>query len=704
MKNFLSIKLQSFLIITSSLIVIYLLGFDFIKLNNQDWFNSGDLSTYQLGWKYFKEDSWRFPIGLNPNYGIYLNGSIIFSDSVPFFAIFFKIFKSILPMNFQYFSIWIFVCLYLQLFFSFKIIYNLTGNFLYSLTGSLFFIFAAAFIHRGAIHLSLFAHWIILSGFYIEIIESKFKNLFRTVNILLSLTIHFYFTIILFLFYVLSQTYRYLEKQIKFNKALIEIFKILFFAVLLMYFIGYFSINLNDGLGWGYGVYNFNLNSFFNPSGFTHFDNFSWSLFLPNLSYQNYEMEGFSYLGISGIIFLLLLITNLFYKKYYTIFSNKKLLIICIPFILLATSNNINIGETNILSIPFNNIAYLIFSGIRASGRLIWPVYYLIFFVGIIFIYKYFEDDKKAFLIILTLFLIQIVDLSSGLKNYKFGVHYQTKENNNLKDDIWNNIGDNFDQIRLLEPKNQSTIYQKIYKILYKENFLKTDIIYLARVNREIISNKKYELIKLYNKKNLEIFNNTIFLSDNLKAVQNLYFLYRDELYYYFADDLWLISNKPINVKQKKDYSYLLADFKKIELSKKNLLEFEDINNLPLGLGWTIKNETEGLIIDGFQSTLLFKINEKDCSKLSKIKIKTEKFFKNNKDSIKVKLFINENILENFNIINFEEEIDINFKCQTNKYLALNFFIDNPLSLYDLKLGLNQSKRSIILKSLSFSD
>ena len=173
MKNFLSIKLQSFLIITSSLIVIYLLGFDFIKLNNQDWFNSGDLSTYQLGWKYFKEDSWRFPIGLNPNYGIYLNGSIIFSDSVPFFAIFFKIFKSILPMNFQYFSIWIFVCLYLQLFFSFKIIYNLTGNFLYSLIGSLFFIFAAAFIHRGAIHLSLFAHWIILSGFYIEIIESK---------------------------------------------------------------------------------------------------------------------------------------------------------------------------------------------------------------------------------------------------------------------------------------------------------------------------------------------------------------------------------------------------------------------------------------------------------------------------------------------------------------------------------------------------
>ena len=133
----------------------------------------------------------------------------------------------------------------------------------------------------------------------------------------------------------------------------------------------------------------------------------------------------------------------------------------------------------------------------------------------------------------------------------------------------------------------------------------------------------------------------------------------------------------------------------------------DDANNGYIGIGTESPlstlhiSGTDGLIIDGFQSTLLFKINEKDCSKLSKIKIKTEKFFKNNKDPIKVKLFVNENILENFNIINFEEEIDINFKCQTNKYLALNFFIDNPLSLYDLKLGLNQSKRSIIFTGCS---
>ena len=49
-----------------------------------------------------------------------------------------------------------------------------------------------------------------------------------------------------------------------------------------MYTIGYFSINLDDGLGWGYGYYNFNLNSFINPSGQNNIGSFSWSNFLTN--------------------------------------------------------------------------------------------------------------------------------------------------------------------------------------------------------------------------------------------------------------------------------------------------------------------------------------------------------------------------------------------------------------------------------------
>ena len=87
-----------------------------------------------------------------------------------------------------------------------------------------------------------------------------------------------------------------------------------------MYVIGYFSIKLDDGLGWGYGYYNFNLNSFINPSGQNNNGAFSWSNLLMKKNYQNKEIEGFSYLGISGIIFFIIFSINFFKKKYKKIF------------------------------------------------------------------------------------------------------------------------------------------------------------------------------------------------------------------------------------------------------------------------------------------------------------------------------------------------------------------------------------------------
>ena len=48
---------------------------------------------------------------------------------------------------------------------------------------------------------------------------------------------------------------------------------------LLMYFIGYFSIRIDDGIGGGYGIYNFNLNSFFNPLGLNNIDGFFMVIF-----------------------------------------------------------------------------------------------------------------------------------------------------------------------------------------------------------------------------------------------------------------------------------------------------------------------------------------------------------------------------------------------------------------------------------------
>ena len=59
--------------------------------------------------------------------------------------------------------------------FSFKILYNLTNNKIYSFVGSLFFIFSTVLIQRSGIHLSLMGQWIILWYIYVETIDKKNK-------------------------------------------------------------------------------------------------------------------------------------------------------------------------------------------------------------------------------------------------------------------------------------------------------------------------------------------------------------------------------------------------------------------------------------------------------------------------------------------------------------------------------------------------
>ena len=196
------IRLNIFFILFSLIFTIYLFGFEYFNPMNQSWLFWGDLPTLQTGWNFFRIDEWRFPIFSNPNYGIYLNNSIIYTDSIPLFALFFKILNFILPDNFQYFSLWILFCLYLQGLISFLIIFKLTNSIKYSLVGSIFFIFSTIMIHRITEFPAHFGHWIILLYFYTELLDKNKKFIIQNLVILLSLLINFYFTLMLLMIFI----------------------------------------------------------------------------------------------------------------------------------------------------------------------------------------------------------------------------------------------------------------------------------------------------------------------------------------------------------------------------------------------------------------------------------------------------------------------------------------------------------------------
>ena len=184
MKKFLfDNRINVLFLFISFLCLATVLGIENISFKSTKWiYNGSDADLHYLGWHFFKNDIWRFPLGSNPNYGDELGNSIVFTDSIPILALFFKLFKSLLPENFQYISFWFLICFYLQLFFSFKILKRFTNSEIFSLIGSIFFLISPIFIYRINLHVALVGQWILLCTLYLglsyKIDQSKWLWIF----------------------------------------------------------------------------------------------------------------------------------------------------------------------------------------------------------------------------------------------------------------------------------------------------------------------------------------------------------------------------------------------------------------------------------------------------------------------------------------------------------------------------------------------
>ena len=474
---------------------ICILGFDYISLTNHAWLTSSvDMTSDLISWNYFMNDIWRFPIGKNPNYGMSLESGIVFSGAVPFISIIFKLFKDFLPYDFHFFSIWIFVCFFLQSYIAFLIIHYHTKNITFSIFGSLFFLLSPIFIHRLAWHLSLSAHWLILLGLYIETKNEKAKKLFYWISLIsLSALVHFYFTIILsgiFFIFTLNTYF----KNWNFKNFILQISLPLFFLILTMYVFGFFEVPFTDSLGQGYGFYKLNLLSIINPSSLTPNHEINWSLFLPEISSQWQEkIEGFNYLGLGGIFLLGIGIFYFFFspskfkfKKYRPYFF------IVILFPLVALTHRVSFADNLLFEFELPKYLYGLFSTVRASGRLFWPVYYLLFLGSILIVYKNFSKKNSLYILVL-LFFLQLADISPGLKKY-LNSNLFKKEKQKIDHLFWNNLSEENKILRTTYLNNETHLLMSLKEVLISQKFKSTDISKYARYNRSKASESRSHL------------------------------------------------------------------------------------------------------------------------------------------------------------------------------------------------------------------
>jgi hypothetical protein len=186
------LKKETFIPIALGLVGFLLaVGITPLNFQNIGWLSKGDALFNYIGWEIYRYGPWTNPVGLNPNYGLEFSSSIVYSDSIPIFAIFFKIFSGLLGEPFQYFGLWLLLCFVLQAMFGYKIAALLSPNKWLKLFIAAIFLFMPVMLFRANVHLALTGHFVLLWAIYLNLNRYS-KSLQWAVLMSLVLGIHFY--------------------------------------------------------------------------------------------------------------------------------------------------------------------------------------------------------------------------------------------------------------------------------------------------------------------------------------------------------------------------------------------------------------------------------------------------------------------------------------------------------------------------------
>ena len=422
-----------------------------------------DWGGHYIGWYVFRYEDWQFPLGNFSRLIFPVGTNIGFTDSIPLLAVPLKLFSWLLPEDFQYFGMWLFLSHILAAFFTIKLLTQFKINKIFIFFAVILIVANPVLIYRG-MHPALTAHWVLIASLYIYFLQTDNpqKTLFFQLLILLIASwISPYLAIMVLGFnFILSIRLR-LQKSISTQLAFVYGGFAVFTLIASWFLLGFFTFNNGTELAVSnaYGLYSLNLNSLFNSFGF--------STILPQLSWVSpHQYEGYAYLGIgimmlSAIAFGYFLVNAISKKvsgnslniKNYGSINLVPLYILLIAYTLFSITHIISVGDKVLFA--FNIPDFLLHIGdiLRASSRFFWIVYYLIIFISIIIISKSRINHYLKVVIMVLVIVIQFYDLQP-IFNYRklTNAPYET----NLQNERWLQTFSNFSEIIMYPPYQPS--------------------------------------------------------------------------------------------------------------------------------------------------------------------------------------------------------------------------------------------------------
>jgi len=465
-------------------------GPQLLDVTNAAWaYERNDISAVQTGWTYYRYAPWTWPIAENPTYGMDFSGSILFSDAVPLMAIPFKALSPILPETFQYLGLWVLASFVLQGVFGWVIMSKITENPMVRILGAFVFSVTPLYIFRltSCPHMSLTAHWLLLAAINLCLPpHTRRSGLWWGVLLAATAFVHVYTFAMVATLWCADLARRFIANW---RTTWIEPLGVTAFVAALVLGSGVWSGPSGVFQG-GFTWFKMNVFSFIDPNGWIegawdipHWG--TWSYIMPDIPNWGGDYEGFAYVGLGGLLLFAAaawalpgMLRQVPLKQTY---PYAPLALVLIGMAIFAASQNVTFGTFNLWlwwPEPLRKLGELF----RATGRFIWPLYYVMFIVALFLVSRRLSP-RTAIAALAAVVVIQAIDISPGWRTDRAyldvagGLPPTT-----LTSPFWDEAGERYDALRLAPHANAYKSHANIALMAFAHG-LETDAVYLSRAS-----------------------------------------------------------------------------------------------------------------------------------------------------------------------------------------------------------------------------
>ena len=477
---------------------LLLFGFGPLDVTNDLWLRSGfvekDAIQHYTGWLFYRESALSIPFGTAESINWPQGLSIAFTDSIPLFAVFFRLIEGILPATFQYFGLFAFLCFVLQGGFAALLLGLFTRSAAALVLGCLPFVFSPVLVERTFRHTSLGAQFLIVAALYYYIRGRREKRVcwpgLFAVNVL-TIALHPYFVPMTYAFTaalvlgVMVDT-RTAARPLGFLAGNLAA------TVAAGWLFGLFTGSAEGGSTVEFGYFGMNLNALWNPiSRWTTV----WSRVLPVQNQVRGNYDAFNYLGLGILLACVALAVWAVLHRHESLTSMRchwPLLLVCLCLTVFAVSHVVTANGATLFTLPLPHALVRLATTFRSSGRMFWPVYYLIFTCCIVFTLRL-KPQKAAAGALALLAAVQLWDISPALIERGSEMrNYQAEYPSPLTSSFWEAAADRYDHIVSLDELQEEPLHLALWAA---DHHLTTNDPFAARWDEDALAEQRQSLI-----------------------------------------------------------------------------------------------------------------------------------------------------------------------------------------------------------------